>query len=137
MDPVERASLKAGRGLVDNADLGGKRQVTIISQERWAAVARTLGEAVDPITRRANLLVSGIDLAECRGRVLHVGSCRVRMNGETRPCERMDEAKPGLRAALSPDWGGGAYGEVLDDGVIAVGDEVRWKSDEPGETESS
>ena len=29
----------------------------------------------------------------------------------------LDEAHPGLRAAMEPDWGGGAYGEVLDDGT--------------------
>jgi hypothetical protein len=40
----------------------------------------------------------------------------------------MDEACPGLRAALRPDWGGGAFGEALDDGRIAVGDLVRWEA---------
>ncbi len=31
-----------------------------------------------------------------------------------------------MREALMPDWRAGAYGEVLDDGEIAVGDAVRW-----------
>ena len=39
----------------------------------------------------------------------------------------MDEAYEGLRAALDPHWGGGAFGEVLDDGDIAVGDAVSWE----------
>jgi hypothetical protein len=34
----------------------------------------------------------------------------------------MDEQCAGLRSALSPDWGGGAYGVVLDDGLVRVGD---------------
>jgi hypothetical protein len=38
----------------------------------------------------------------------------------------MDEACPGFRRALSPEWRGGAYGEVLDDGDVAVGCEVRY-----------
>jgi hypothetical protein len=38
----------------------------------------------------------------------------------------MDEALDGLRAALEPDWGGGAYGVVLEGGEIAVGDPVAW-----------
>jgi hypothetical protein len=38
----------------------------------------------------------------------------------------MDEALPGLREVMYPDWGGGAYGEVLDDGTVSLGDEVRW-----------
>ncbi len=40
--------------------------------------------------------------------------------------KRMDEALPGLKAARWPNWGGGAFGEVLDDGQIAVGDLVAW-----------
>jgi MOSC domain-containing protein YiiM len=39
----------------------------------------------------------------------------------------MDEALPGLRTALESDWAGGVFAEVLDDGVIAVGDEVAWE----------
>ena len=44
--------------------------------------------------------------------------------GETRPCEQMEAAVPGLQEAMSVPWGGGAFGEVLDDGEIAVGDPV-------------
>jgi MOSC domain-containing protein YiiM len=127
MDPAERATLVAGRGMVGNANQGGKRQVTILSRERWQTVIDGLDADVPPIARRANLLVSGVDLADTRGRILRIGSCRIRLLGETRPCERMDEAHEGLRAALDPHWGGGAFGEVLDNGEIAVGDAVSWE----------
>ncbi len=87
-----------------------------------------LGGRLDPSTRRANLMVRGLPLAHSRGRVLHVGACRIRIFGEMKPCERMDEALPGLRDLMFPDWRGGAFGEVLDDGRIAVGDLVCWAS---------
>jgi MOSC domain-containing protein YiiM len=126
MDATAEATLAAGRGLIGNANQGGKRQVTIICREAWEAVERELGESVAPETRRANLLVSGVDLAETRGRVLRIGVCRVRVYGETKPCWQMEEAHPGLQSALRPDWRGGVFAEVLDDGQIAVGDQIEW-----------
>jgi MOSC domain-containing protein YiiM len=126
MDSVPTGTLVAGRGLVGNADQGRRRQVTLIEEEVWERLMRQLNESVSPAARRANLMVSGIRLAETRDRILRVGSCRLRIAGETRPCERMDEALPGLRAALTPGWAGGVFAEVLDDGEITVGDEVEW-----------
>lgn len=127
MDARERATLVAGRGVEDSADQGGKRQVTIVSKERWDALMRQLGAALEPSARRANLVVAGLSLAETRGRVLRVGACRIRVAGETRPCERMDEAWPGLREAMRSDWGGGVYGEVIEGGTVAVGDPVAFE----------
>lgn len=127
MDPVGEATLLAGRGLVGNADQGRRRQVTLIEREVWNRLMGETGGAVPPSARRANLLVSGCSLRETRDRILRVGDCRLRIAGETRPCERMDEALEGLRVAMQADWGGGAFAEVLDDGVIRVGAEVRWE----------
>ena len=126
MDAVERVTLVAERGLLGNADQGGRRQVTIIARETWDRLMGELGAAVDPSARRANLMVSGLDLEESRERILQVGGCRIRIRGETRPCERMDEALPGLRDAMRPRWGGGVYGTVLEDGEIGVGDMADW-----------
>ncbi len=127
MDPAASANLIAGRGLVGNADQGRRRQVTLLEEEVWADLMHRLGSALDPSARRANLLVRGFPLAGSRGRVLRVGGCRLWIRGETKPCRQMDEALPGLRALMFPDWRGGAFGEVLDDGRIAVGDAVRWE----------
>jgi MOSC domain-containing protein YiiM len=124
MDPAPKAALVAGRGIVGNANQGGRRQVTIIAREVFDELRRKLGPGVEPVMRRANLMVSGLALPETKGRVLQIGRVRIRINGETRPCERMDEAFPGLKDALGVDERGGVYGEVLDDGEIAVGDPV-------------
>lgn len=126
MDPHERASLIAGRGLVGNADQGGKRQVTIIEKERWMQFMAQLRADLDPATRRANLMISGIPLVNSRHRILQIGHCRLRIFGETKPCELMDAFLPGLKAAMKDDWGGGAFAEILDDGEIAVGEVVGW-----------
>ena len=124
MDAAERARLVAGKGIVGNANQGGKRQVTIVSSKHWTDVTAPLGDTPDPRLRRANLLVSDIDFHDAHGKILTIGNVRVRIYGETRPCEQMEAAVPGLKSAMSVPWGGGAFGEVLDDGEIAVGDDV-------------
>ena len=131
MDTIPRADLRTGVGLVDNADQGGARQVTVISKERWAAVADALGATVDPVLRREPSRL-WYRAARHAWRVLRVSPCRLRIRGETRPCERMDEAHEGLRTTLKSDWGGGAYAEVVDGGEISVGDEVCWEPEGAG-----
>lgn len=134
MDAVQTAALKAGRGMVGSSDQGGKRQVTLLDRAAWDAMMAELGAELDPAARRANLVVRGLDFRETRGRVLRVGGCRLRIWGETRPCERMDEAVPGLRAAMQRDWRGGVFAEILDDGLITVGDPVHWVDQEGSQT---
>jgi MOSC domain-containing protein YiiM len=127
MDPVTETRLIAGRGVDGSADSDGKRQVTLLAKEAWDRVMAGLGADVDPAARRANLLVTGVELAGTTGRTLRVGPCRIRIQGETTPCGLLDKALPGLREALLPDWGAGAYGEILDDGDISIGEQVAWE----------
>lgn len=126
MDPVQHAVVRTNRGIVGNANQGGRRQVTILEQERWQEHVAALNATLDPARRRANILVSGCDLRNSRNQVLQIGKVRFRIAGETKPCERMDEALPGLQAVMRPEWGGGAFAIVLDEGEIQVGDEVMW-----------
>jgi MOSC domain-containing protein YiiM len=129
MDDVRSATLVAGRGLEGSATYSGRRHVTIVTVERWSALISELAADLDPAARRANLLVSGIELAGSRGRALRVGACLLRIGGETRPCERMDEALPGLQAAMRERWGGGAWAQVECGGLIGIGDDVGWSGD--------
>jgi MOSC domain-containing protein YiiM len=126
MDAAAGATLHVGRGIEGNANQGGRRQVTIVSTERWAELMAELDSDLSPRVRRANIVVSGIDLQESRGRTLKVGACRLLIGGETRPCEQMEAALPGLQAAMRERWGGGAFAAVVDDGEISVGDRVEW-----------
>lgn len=125
MDPARELRVVRRTGIETNADWGGRRQITILEKERWDAMVATLGGAdLDPSARRANVMVSGCDLADSRHHILHLGEVRVQIVGETRPCGRMDEAQQGLRRAMADPWNGGAYGILLDDGAICLGDPV-------------
>ena len=126
MDRAQRARLVAGRGIAGNANQGGARQVTLIATERWSELMRTLGATLPPSARRANVLLSGVDLEDSRGRTLRLRDCLLIIRGETRPCEQMEEALPGLQEAMRHRWAGGAYGEVVEGGNIAIGDPVDW-----------
>lgn len=129
MDPRETATLVAGKGLSGNANQGGRRQVTLITEESWAEATAELGRPLSPDTRRANLLIAGLALEGTRGRILRIGPTRLRIWSECAPCYQMDEAWPGLQKALRPHWRAGACAQVMEGGEIRVGDEVVWEKE--------
>ena len=102
-----------------------KRQVTVLARESWEAACAELGRALTWTTRRANLLVEGVDLSRHTGDVMAIGDVRLEITVEVEPCERMEEAAAGLQEAMKPDWRGGVGCRVLQGGEIAIGDAVR------------
>ncbi len=124
MVPTKSATLIAGKGIETDANIGQTlRQVTVVEKEVLDRVMAELPE-VEPSMRRANVMVSGVRLKETVGHILTLGEVTLEIQGETRPCERMDAQVPGFTAALTPDWNGGVYGVVLDDGEVNVGEDA-------------
>jgi MOSC domain-containing protein YiiM len=104
----------------------GRRQVTLMEAGDWDRAMTEVGRTIPWFERRANLLVEGLDLPQTPGIRLAIGADVVlEITRETDPCERMEALAPGLRAALTPDWRGGACTRVLAGGRIAVGDLIR------------
>jgi MOSC domain-containing protein YiiM len=103
-----------------------KRQMTLIERGDWAAALAEIGESIGWEMRRSNLLIDQFDLPQVPGVLLRIGAdVVVEITRETDPCERMEALAPGLKAALLPDWRGGACAMVRQGGVIAVGDRIR------------
>jgi len=103
-----------------------RRQVTLIERGDWEAALAEVGRSIPWEERRANLLVDGLDLPQRPGVRLRIGNdVVVEITRETDPCERMEALCPGLKAALLPDWRGGACAMVIEEGTIGVGDLVR------------
>lgn len=126
MDPAPEISLVAGSGIEGNADRGGRRQVALLEREVWERLTREAGREIDPVHRRANVLVEDFPLANTRGQRLRIGETLVEIRGELKPCEQMDAALDGLKDLMWPDWGGGAYAQVVEGGVVRVGDPLHW-----------
>ena len=130
--PVKRGPLMALQeavvGVADGVDGDARgtrpgRQVTVVFREGWDAACRELGAELPWITRRANLLVEGVAVPG-EGKRLVIGSLVLEVTQETQPCQVMEAAHRGLRAALTPDWRGGVCCRVVQGGTIRVGDRV-------------
>lgn len=128
MDAVAEATFVVGQGLAGSVGRSSRRQVTLIEREKWAGFMDALGGDIDPGRRRANVMLEGIRLENTRGRVLRLGAdVRVAIGGETTPCERMEEALPGLQEMMRSRWGGGAFAQVIAGGVVRLGDAAEWE----------
>jgi MOSC domain-containing protein YiiM len=125
MKEQQQVEVTLQQGIVQDYRGTGVRQVTFLDAGQWQEVLDELGVDLPWYTRRANVLIEGIDLPATVGRRLQVGTCRFAIGGETTPCERMDELQPGLRRILTPALRGGVWGKVLQGGALRVGDEVQ------------
>lgn len=104
----------------------GKRQVTILAEEALMEACEVLQKDIPWTTRRANLLICGIQLEKSSGKHLQIGDAIIEVTGETDPCYRMDEQVQGLKEALEPNWRGGVTGKVVFEGHVKIGDAVQW-----------
>jgi MOSC domain-containing protein YiiM len=126
MHEVPAASITVERGVEgDGRGKAGRRQVTILTRQGWDAACSDLNDkSLCWTSRRANLLIDGVEFRGTIGYDLRVGDAVLSITGETSPCGRMDEIRSGLRAALKPDWRGGVTGRVTQSGEVTVGCEV-------------
>ena len=114
--------------------VGGKtdhRQVTILSLAAWNEAQHEIGEQMDPIHRRANLLVDDIDFENSKEKILVIGDLTIELTGETKPCAQMEQLHEGLRNAMKPKWRGGATGKVLNSCTIKIGDSAFLQNQTP------
>lgn len=97
------------------------RQVTIVFEDSWAEACRELDADLPWTTRRANLLVAGMETPAAVGSQIRIGEVLLEVCEETAPCVIMERAHTGLRKALKPDWRGGVCCKVISGGEIEIG----------------
>ena len=131
---VSHKSIECIRGEGLQGCVGGEadhRQVTILSLAAWNEAQQEIGEQMEPIYRRANLLVDDIDFENSKEKILVIGDLTIELTGETKPCAQMEELHEGLRTAMKPKWRGGATGKVLNSCTITIGDSAFLQNQTP------
>ena len=119
-----KVSFEKGIGDDSRGKIQGNRQVTVMTQENWDIVCEELGKKLHWTTRRANIIIKGVDLENTTGCILKIGDFFLEITGELDPCSRMDEQIQGLTKALTPNWRGGVTCKILKEGVVNEGDKV-------------
>ena len=112
-----------GRGYYSPKPSAGGRELTLVEMETVDAVGE-LGVKLSAAETRRNIATRGVALNHLVGRVFRVGDVRVRGTRLCEPCRYLDGlTREGVMAALVHR--GGLRAQVLDDGLIRVGDVVR------------
>ncbi len=131
--PVTTVRAFPGRGLEgDRYFLGrgslsrwpsGARAVSLIEREALDAVLRETGIDLRPGRSRRNIETSGVVLTELKGRRFRIGTALFRGVLACQPCGHLERlTTAGAFAALKGR--GGLRADVLEEGVIAVGDAI-------------
>jgi MOSC domain-containing protein YiiM len=117
---VARAHALHEQGLEGDIHLGrarGRRTVLLMEQEVLDHHGLKPGDV------REQLTVRGLELVPLVfGTRLRIGGATFEVGGLCAPCERMNELKPGLRAALGDRRG--RFVRVVEPGSFAVGDPI-------------
>lgn len=120
MSPLRRATLKTGVGLDGDkhANAASRRQVLIVDREALHQLDLEAGAI------KENITVEGLDVMGLQpGTQLKLGAEAVlELTSICEPCFRMDEIRPGLKAALEGKRG--MNSRVINGGRIAVGDPI-------------
>jgi MOSC domain-containing protein YiiM len=110
----------------------GGREVTLIEMESVEALdggmknsdGERYGIKLAAADSRRNIATSGVPLNHLVGREFWVGEIRLRGARLCEPCKHLDElTQPGVMAGLVHR--GGLRAQILNEGVIRVGDAVR------------
>jgi len=128
MQCLDSAEISVDSGILGDFRGAQKgRQVTILSEPAWQKACAEIDVELPWTTRRANLLVDGVEFDESyTGRRVRIGEVEMVVTRETNPCSLMDSQQAGLTGALTPDWRGGICCDVVKPGSVKPGDRVEF-----------
>ena len=134
MVPVKEVRAIAGKGLEGDRYLnetgkfsdrpGPGRQLTLIELESIEALQREDSIALNPLESRRNIVTRGVPLNHLVDRRFRVGEVAARGVRLAEPCEYLEELTQ-KKVINGLTHRGGLRAEILEGGIIRVGDQVR------------
>lgn len=115
----------------DHRKAPSKRTVTLIQAEHLPAIAalcRDQNPTIAPERLRRNIVAAGISLLGLRNQTFKIGNATLRGTGLCAPCSRMEQ-ELGFGGYNAMRGHGGICAEVLEEGLIKVGDAVSGEGD--------
>ena len=102
---------------------GGGRQVTLVASEMLELLQTEHGIALQAAETRRNLVTKGVLLNELVGQVFQVGTVRMKGVRLAEPCNHLERlTRPGVMKGLVHR--AGLRADILDEGVLRVGDKI-------------
>ncbi len=132
MQRVESAAAISGCGLEGDryckgtgywTPMGDVCEVTLIASEDLEHIQREIGLSVANGEHRRNIITSGVELDDLRGKRFRIGEVVLRYDRPRPPCKHIqDMTEPGMTRALVNR--GGHCAQVVEAGTIRPGDTV-------------
>tara|TARA_B110000014_G_C19905175_1_gene468337 strand:- start:209 stop:649 length:441 start_codon:yes stop_codon:yes gene_type:complete len=129
MESVESIKVILGKGIVndrkfkDNNDK--KKQITLIEIENIEYYNHISGTSIPPIEFRRNIITQGIRLNELIGKEITIGEIKIKAHDLCRPCKFLQDSFKQKNVIKELLFKGGLRCELLNNGKISVGDEVK------------
>jgi MOSC domain-containing protein YiiM len=130
MMSVDNAEVVAGKGILKDRhfkDNNDKRcQITLIEIENINYYNKTFGTSILPINFRRNIVTEGIKLNELMGKEFFIGKIKLKGHDLCRPCKSLQEKLKQKNIIKEFLLKGGLRCEILKNGKIFVGDEIKY-----------
>ena len=126
---VDKIELLSGKGVVGDRHFhknnNVRSQVTLIESENIDYYNNKFKTNYPYIDFRRNVVTKGIQLNDLVGKKLLIGNVEVHGHDLCRPCKHLEETLKGQDIIKEFPTRGGLRCEILNSGIVTIGDEIK------------
>lgn len=119
-----------GKGLLNDRhykdDNNNIKQITLIEIEKINNYNKKFNKNISPLSFRRNIVTQNIDLNNLVGKKFNIGTVNLKAHDLCRPCKYLQNSLNQENIIKEFLHSGGIRCEILSDGIINVGDEVKF-----------